>query len=83
MVKLFFKYLDEFLVFLMDNLLIYNQTEEACLKHLELVCKNFREVGINLKMSNYEFKKNEIKYLGHLVSGQSISPMTPKIKAII
>ena len=36
MFKLFFKYLDEFWVFWMDSLLIYSQTEEEHLKHLEL-----------------------------------------------
>ena len=42
MFKLFFKCLDGFLVFWMDNLLIYNQMEEEHLKHLELVFKKFR-----------------------------------------
>ena len=35
----------------MDNLLIYSQTEEEHLKHLELVFKKIREAGIKLKMS--------------------------------
>ena len=33
-------------------------------------------------MSKCEFFKSEIEYLGHLVSGQGISPMRQKIKAI-
>ena len=63
----------------MDNLLIYSQTEEECLKHLELVFKKIREAGIKLKMSKCEFFKKEIKYLGHLVSGEGITQMKPKI----
>ena len=35
-----FKYLDDFLVFWMDDLLIYSQTEEH-LKNLQLVFENF------------------------------------------
>ena len=72
MFKLFFKYLDEFLVFWMDDLLIYSQTEEEHLKHLQLVFEKFREAGIKIKMSKCEFFKNKIEYLGHLVSGQGI-----------
>ena len=49
MFKLFFKYLDEFLVFWIDEILIYSQTEEQHLKHLELVFEKFREAGINYK----------------------------------
>ena len=59
----------------MDDLLIYSQTEEEHLKHLELVFETFREVGIKLEMSKCEFLKNKIEYLGHLMSGQGISPM--------
>ena len=33
-------------------------------------------------MSKCGFFKNEIEYLGHLVSGQGISPMRQKIKAV-
>ena len=42
MFKLFFNYLDEFLVFRMDNLLIYSQMEEEHLKCLELVYQNLQ-----------------------------------------
>ena len=34
-------------------------------------------------MSKCEILKNEIEYLGHLVSSQGISPMRQKVKAII
>ena len=45
MFKLFFKYLDEFLIFWMDDLLIYGQTEKEHLK-LVLVIEKFRDAGI-------------------------------------
>ena len=37
MFKLFFKYIDNFLVFWMDDLLIYSQTEEKHSEHIQLV----------------------------------------------
>ena len=37
MLKLFFQYLADFLVFWMYDLLIYSQTEEEHLKHVQLV----------------------------------------------
>ena len=63
MFKLFFTYLDEFMVFWMDNVLIYSQTEEEHLKHLELVYEKIRENGIKLKISKCDFFKKEIEYL--------------------
>ena len=53
MFKLFFKYLDEFLVFWIDDLLIYSQMEGKHWKHLDLVFKKLGEAGIkfeNVKM---------------------------------
>ena len=43
--------------------------------------KKFEKLVL-FKMSKCEFFKNEIEYLGHLVSGQGTSPMKQKIKAI-
>ena len=59
MFKLFFKYSDEFLVFWVDNLLIYSQTEEH-LKHLELAFEKLREASIKQKKcqnANFSRKK--------------------------
>ena len=57
MFKLFFKYLDEFLVFCMDDLLIHSQTDKEHLKHLQLVFETFRENGENLKCPNMSSSK--------------------------
>ena len=82
MFRLIFKYLDKFLVFWIDDLLIYRQTEEEHLKYLEYIFEKFREPSIKLKMSKCQLFKKEIEYLGHLVSDQGMSPMKQKIKAI-
>ena len=52
--KLFFKYLDAFIVFWMDDMLIYSQTEEEHLKHIQLVFKNSMK---HLKGPNAYFSK--------------------------
>ena len=41
MFKLFLKYLENFLLFLMDNSLISIQTKEECLKQLQFVFEKF------------------------------------------
>ena len=56
MFKLFFKYLDSFLAFWMDNLLIYSKTEEGHLKHLQLVLERDLKES-NWKCSNMNFLK--------------------------
>ena len=57
MFKLFFKYLDDFLVFWTDNLLLYSQMEEEHLKQIQLGFENFEKLGSNLKCLNVSFSK--------------------------
>ena len=59
--------MDDFLVFWMDDLIIYSQTKEEYLKHIHLVLEKFQEAGTKLKMSKWEVFKSEVEYLGHLV----------------
>ena len=58
--KLFFKYLDLFVVFWMNDLLIYSQTERGQLKHLELVFENLEKPVLNLKYQSVNSSKNRI-----------------------
>ena len=67
----------------MDNLLIYSQTEEEHLKHIQLVFEKFWEAGIKLMMSMHEFVKSQLEYSGHLVSVQGKSIMKLKVQAIM
>ena len=52
------------------------------MKYLELLFEKFREAGIELKLSKCEFLEKEFEYLGHLKSGEGISPVKQKIKVI-
>ena len=83
MFELFFTYLDNFLVFWMDDLLIYSQTEEEHLKHIQLLFDKFQEARIKLKTSRGKFFKSQIEYLGHLVLGQGTPSMKQKPQAIM
>ena len=60
-----------------------SQIEKEHVKHIQLIFKKFRQAGIKLKISKCEFFKSQIEYLGHLVSGQEISPMKQKVEAIM
>ena len=83
MFEIFFKYLDNLLVLWMDDLLIYSQTAEENLKHIHLVFEKLWGTEIKLKMSRCEFLKSKIEYLGHLVSGQGISPMKQMVQSMM
>ena len=55
MFKLFFEYLDDFLIFYMDDIIVYSKTEHEHLVHLGKVFKKFHYAGKNLKSSKCDF----------------------------
>ena len=83
MLKIFFEYMEEFILFYVDNLLIYSETEEEHLRHIKLVFQKFREAGLKLKLLKCSFFKSQIKYLGHLISHKGIKPLPDKVQAIV
>lgn len=65
-----------------DDLIIFSRTFEDHLHHLEQVFKRLREAGVCLKPSKCYFVQTKVEYLGHIVSGESLSPNPNKIKAV-
>ena len=49
MFKIFFPYVDKFLIFHMDDILVFSKTEEEHLDHLEKVFEKVKEANIKLK----------------------------------
>ena len=72
----------KFTIAYLDDILIYSKTFEEHLEHIEAVFTRLRDAGLKLKMSKCEFLKNEVKYLGHLVSPSGIKPDPSKVEAI-
>ena len=80
--KLFFD-CDSFCIVYMDDLLVFSESEEEHLKHLETIFEKFRNADLKLKLSKCQFWKKEIEYLGHLVSQEGIKVMPDKINTIL
>ena len=80
--NIFWKYLDQFVVIYLDDILIYSKTKEEHLKHLTLVLKKLKEHQLFGKLSKCEFLKDEVEYLEHYISKAGISVDQQKIKAI-
>ena len=67
----------------LDDILIYSRTEK---EHLEMIDKAFQylhKAWLRIKLSKWSFFKEQIHYLGHLVSGTSIPPLADKIEALM
>ena len=66
----------------LDNIIIFSKNEVEHLKHIEIIFKKLKEVGLKLKESKCDFFKWEIHYLGHLISVDRIQPLPEKLDSI-
>ena len=64
----------------LDNILVFSPDMETHLEHLSLFIK-LREADLKLKETKCNFLKKHIQYLGHIVSGNSITPLPEKLES--
>ena len=76
------KYLDKFVVFFIDHILVYSQSKEEHEEHLKIVLQVLREHQLYAKFSMCDFFKDKIQYLGHVITKEGISVDPEKIRAI-
>ena len=67
----------------MDDVLVYNLSENDNLEHLKMIFQNIREAGLKLKLSKRAFSKRHLNYLGNLISGDGIYPLKEKVEMIL
>ena len=66
----------------LDDIIVFSRTPEEHVHRLKAVFEKLRAAGLKLKPSKCEFFKQEIKYLGHVVSKEGVSTDPDKIKSV-
>lgn len=80
--QIFGKFLRKFLLVFLDDILIYSDSLEAHLSHLELVLATLRSHQLYAKLSKCQFGQCQIEYLGHIISSQGVSTDPSKITSM-
>ena len=73
---------EDFALAYLDDILVFSNTIEDHLKHIERVLNSLREHNLRLKPSKCEFFRKETQYLGFKISEKGIQPDLDKVKAI-
>ena len=76
------EYLDEFLTVYIDDIVIYSETFEKHLIHLEKTFRKIKEANLTLGLEKCEFAKEKLKFLGHEISKEGIQSDPDKIVKI-
>ncbi len=79
----FREYLDDFMIYYIDDILIFskNMEDHECCVHL--VLENLREVKLYAKLEKCEFHQFEVEFLGYIISKDDIHMDPHKVQTII
>jgi hypothetical protein len=82
----FCEYLDDFVVYYIDDIFIFlkNMEDRECHEHLVcLILEKFREVGLYAKLEKCEFHQSEVEFLGYIIFGNGIHMDPRQVQTII
>ncbi len=77
------KYLRDFVLIYLNNIIIYSKTWKKHLNHLRLVFEVLKGAGLIVKVKKYDFTKKEIKFLRHIISREKIRTDLEKIEKMV
>ena len=64
------------------SILVFSPDMETHLKHLRILFERLRSADLKLKEVKCNFLKKHIQYLGHIISGEGITPVPEKLESI-
>ena len=77
------KFLGNFFVVYLDDILIFRKTLEEHLLNIRSVLERLREEKLLINLKKYTFAKRELVYLGFVVSPEGLKMDSEKVKAIL
>ncbi|KAM1131789.1 hypothetical protein ACFX19_046972 [Malus domestica] len=73
----FHPYLNRFVIVFIDAIMVYSNSEANYARHLRLVLKKLRENQLYAKFSKCQFWLDQVSFLVHVISAQSV-PVDPQ-----
>ncbi|WP_241752491.1 reverse transcriptase family protein, partial [Vibrio vulnificus] len=70
--KVFQTYLDKFVIVFIDDILVYSRSKPEHEDHLRVVLQTLRDYQLYAKFSKCEFWRDQVVFLGHVVSPEGI-----------
>jgi len=81
--QIFHKQLNKSVLIYLDDILIFSKTLEEHLQHIESVLQTIRDNHLSVKTSKCHFFRQELKFLGHIISKEGIKPDPEKVQAVL
>ena len=82
MQQVFAKFIVDFVLIYLDDILVLSTTAEAHVSNLRKVFEKLREHRFQVKLSKCKFLETRVKYLGHILSKDGIQADPAKIQTL-
>lgn len=66
-----------------DDILIYSNSYEEHIQHLQLVFQQLQLYEWKIKLSKCEFAHQQISYLGYVITGEGVATDPQKVAAVV
>ena len=80
--KVLAKFIGKFAMAYMDDILIYSQSIEEHADHMAQVLQCLQENDLSIRLKKCAFEKTELKFLGHIVGGETIKVDPAKTEVV-
>ena len=77
------KFLKKFVIFYLDDILIFSKTLDEHLLHICRVLERLKEETMLINLKKCSFVKRELVYLGFVVSSEGLKMDSKKVKSIL
>jgi len=71
-----------FVLVYIDDINIYSRTFEEHLRHLQWVLDKLREANLGCRKEKCEFVRQQLKFLGHVISADGLAPDPDKVAKV-
>jgi len=79
---IFKDYIGKFIVIYLDDILIFSDSPEQHMQHLQMVLERLREHALYAQMPKCEFGLSELKFLGHIIGEFGVKPDPAKVEVV-
>ena len=77
-----FKYINDFVMVYLDDVIIFSKSYEGHLEHLKQVFSALNDAKLQLNFQKCHLLQRKVKFLGHIVSGSGIETDPEKVSAV-
>jgi hypothetical protein len=81
--QIFKKQLNKSVLIYLDDILVFSKTPEEHLQHIKEVLETVKANHLSLKTKKCHFFRQELKFLGHIISKDGIKPDPEKVQAVV